>query len=754
MLDLLRRIVQEVNAASDLDQALNVIVRRVKQVMEVDVCSVYLMDHEARQLVLMATEGLNNEAVRQVRLNVEEGLVGLVAERAELVNLGEAPAHPRYRYFPATGEERYHAFLGVPIIHHRTVMGVLVVQQHSDTPYDTNAVNFLVTIASQLAGAIAHADAVGGIDGLREQRHDLRKPLQGLPGAPGVAIGTAVVVHPHASVEAVPDRQCQDPVAEEARFLAAVGEVRTELREMINRMSELLPAGDLALFEAYLMMLDGDNLVSATVSGIQAGSWAPAALRDTVLEHVRIFQSMDDPYLRERAEDIRDLGRRILQRLQEGTQSRTEFPKHTVLVGEEITASMLAEVPPKRLTGVVSVRGSRTSHVAILSRALGVPAVMGAEDLPVGRLDGREVIADGYSGRVYIEPTADIRKEFVRLQKEEAALSAELKALKNRPAETPDGRRIPLYANTGLVADIQPSLNSGAEGVGLYRTEFPFMVRDSFPGEEEQRQVYRQVLEKFHPRPVTMRTLDIGGDKALPYFPIKEDNPFLGWRGIRITLDHPEIFLLQIRAMLKSSTGLDNLSLLLPMVSRTTEVDEALELVHRAFAELREEGVAIKMPRMGVMVEVPSAVYQAAALARRVDFLSIGTNDLTQYLLAVDRNNPHVAEIFDPLHPAVIRAISDVVTGAHYYSKPVSVCGEMAGDPAAAILMIGLGMDALSMSASSLPRIKWVIRTFSFDRARGLLHEVLDMEDPHEIRAHLNAALEHAGLGGLVRAGK
>ena len=326
-------------------------------------------------------------------------------------------------------------------------------------------------------------------------------------------------------------------------------------------------------------------------------------------------------------------------------------------------------------------------------------------------------------------------------------------ALRDLPAKTEDGIEISLLVNSGLLSDITPSLQSGAEGIGLYRTEFPFMERQKFPSEEEQRNIYRQVLESFHPRPVTLRTLDVGGDKALPYFPIVEDNPFLGWRGIRITLDHPEIFLVQVRAMIRASLGLNNLKILLPMISDINELNEAQGLIHQVYGELLEEGEKVVMPEVGVMIEVPSAVYQAGNLARRVDFLSIGTNDLTQYLLAVDRNNSRVANLYDSLHPAVIRAILQVVESARAHNKPVSVCGEMAGDPIAALLLLAMGIDSLSMSVSSLPRVKWVIRNITRERARQILSDVLLIEDTAGVRKHLNKTFEEAGMGGLVRAG-
>ena len=763
MLSTLRGIVQAVNEARNLDQALTIIVARLQEALLVEVCSVYLADNSSRELILMASKGLNAESIGQVQLAFNQGLVGLVAERAEPVNLDNAPDHPRYRYFPETGEERYHAFLGVPIIHHRQLLGVLVAQRHADQRFDEDSVTFLITIAAQLAGAIAHATVSGGIDANLDRLSNAtlppratlpERPLQGLPGAAGVAIGVAVVPYPFADIGAIPDRPVAEVSVEQSRFLQAVEAVRRDIDAMRQRFKDSLPSGDQALFDAYAMMLDSDSLVGATLQRIAEGNWPPGALRDTLQEHIRVFQAMDDEYLRERGDDIRDLGRRILLRLQGSDAVSVSYPAQTLLVGEEITASMLAEVPPDRLCGVVSIRGSRTSHSAILCRALGIPAVMGVTDLPLGRIAGCHLIADGYSGRVYLNPDDNIRREYLRLQREEVELSQELRAICTLPAETPDGVRLPFYANTGLASDIGPSRDSGAEGIGLYRTEFPFMIRSGFPSEQEQLQVYRQVLAAFAPQPVTMRTLDVGGDKALPYFPIKEDNPFLGWRGIRITLDHPEIFLAQVRAMLQANGEFGNLRLLLPMISSVSEVEESQALIRRAHRELVEDGIAITLPPVGVMIEVPSAVFQAEALARRVDFLSIGTNDLTQYLLAVDRNNSRVAELYDSLHPAVLEALIQITEAAHRQQRPVSVCGEMAGDPAAALLLLGIGVDALSMNSSSLLPIKWVIRSFTQQRAKQLLAEALTMEDPVPIRLHLQAALESAGLGGLVRAGR
>ncbi|NWA01178.1 phosphoenolpyruvate--protein phosphotransferase [Pseudomonas gingeri] len=751
MLNTLRKIVQEVNSAKDLKAALGIIVLRVKEAMGSQVCSVYLLDPETNRFVLMATEGLNKRSIGKVSMAPNEGLVGLVGTREEPLNLENAADHPRYRYFAETGEERYASFLGAPIIHHRRVVGVLVIQQKERRQFDEGEEAFLVTMSAQLAGVIAHAEATGSIRGLgREGKGIQEAKFIGVPGSPGAAVGTAVVMLPPADLDVVPDKAISDIDAELALFKTAIEGVRSDMRTLSAKLATQLRPEERALFDVYLMMLDDASLGSEVTNIIKTGQWAQGALRQVVTDHVNRFELMDDAYLRERASDVKDLGRRLLAYLQSERQQAMVYPDNTIMVSEELTAAMLGEVPEGKLKGLVSVLGSGNSHVAILARAMGIPTVMGLVDLPYSKVDGIEMIVDGARGEVFTNPSELLRKQYASVVEEERQLSQGLDALRELPCVTLDGHRMPLWVNTGLLADVARAQQRGAEGVGLYRTEVPFMINQRFPSEKEQLAIYREQLSAFHPQPVTMRSLDIGGDKSLSYFPIVEDNPFLGWRGIRVTLDHPEIFLVQTRAMLKASEGLNNLRILLPMISGTHEVEEALHLIHRAWGEVRDEGTDVPMPPVGVMVEIPAAVYQTRELARQVDFLSVGSNDLTQYLLAVDRNNPRVADLYDYMHPAVLQALQNVVRDAHAEGKPVSICGEMAGDPAAAVLLMAMGFDSLSMNATNLPKVKWMLRQISLSKSQELLAQVMTIDNPQVIHSTLQLALKNLGLARMA----
>lgn len=744
MLEELRRIVQRVSVAGDLSEALEVIVSSVKSSLNVSVCSIYLHDQMLDRYLLMATRGLNQEAVGNVFLGPKEGLVGMVVSREEPINLERADAHPNYQYIPETGEERYSSFLGVPIIHHRHVLGVLVVQQVDQRRFDEGEEAFLITLSAQLSGTIAHAESTGDLVQLIRpiSGTDGEFEFHGLPGAPGVGIGEVVIISPVADLYAVESVEARSVKAELEEYHQAVENTRKDIWELAHGLSGVISEQERLLFTAYVQMLDDHSLGKEVKERIHQGVSAQSAWSEVIIAHARKFDAMEDAYLKERAADLRDLGRRVLGHMQKNVQKDIIYPENAILVGEELSAATLAMVPVERLAGLVSIKGSTNSHLAILARAMGIPTVVGVQGLRYGRLRAKKLIIDGYRGHVYINPTAEHLSQYEAIREEDRQLLTELESLRDEPAVSLDNHKVRMLVNTGLMADVRISLERGAEGVGLYRSEVPFFTRQRFPTEEEQRQFYREQLEAFYPRPVVMRTLDIGGDKALPYFPIEEANPFLGWRGIRITLDHPEIFLAQVRAMMKASIGLDNLRLLIPMISSVKELEMSLELIYRAYDELTEEDhLDIKMPRIGAMIEVPSAIFLARELARRVDFLSVGSNDLTQYILAVDRNNPQVADLYQTMHPAVLSAINHVVKAAHAEGKNAGVCGELAGDPLGALLLLAMGYDSLSMNASNLLKVKAVIRKSNISEIRALLREILHLPDADAVREMLLGAV-------------
>lgn len=743
MLDSLRIITQEVNSAADLSTAMKVIVQRVCAAMKVKACSLYLRD-ERRHFVLRATEGLHPDSIGNVSMSENEGLVGYLAKRGEPINLKNAEAHSRFLYFEETGEERFASFLGVPIIHQKEVLGVLSVQQPERRRFDESEEAFLVTLSAQLSGIIAHAQATGGFDKYTQESPDAH--FLGMPGVQGIAIGTLVVYSPAADLSSVPFQKCDDTESEVRFFHESLGVARKEIQDLGERLCDRLTPEEQALFDAYLAMLDDAIMIREVVEIIHKGVVAPYAWSQVILQHAQTFSAMPDPYLRERSADVRDLGRRVLNCLQQSVSQDRHYPDNTILVGEELTASVLGEVPREKLGGIISIQGSASSHLAILAKTMGIPTVMGAVDFPFTQFDSSCAIVDGYRGSVYVNPSDEILEEYQALLREDEAMVKSYESLRELACETLDHHRVPLWVNTGLIADVTRSIERGAEGVGLYRTEVPFLMRDSFPTEAEQCKIYREQLSMFAPRIVTMRTLDIGGDKALSYFPIKEDNPFLGWRGIRVTLDHPEIFLAQVRAMMRASEGWDNLRIMLPMISSIQELEEAQVLIYRGYNELKEEGLPIEMPPVGVMIEVPAAVYQARELAARSDFLSVGSNDLTQYLLAVDRNNAMVADLYSSYHPAVLHALQQIVSSGHSQGTPVSICGELAGDPGFAILLMAMGFDVLSMNSTNLPKVKSVIRAVTLEQAEELLESVMLLPDAESISISVESALKRFGI--------
>ncbi|EPJ5250363.1 phosphoenolpyruvate--protein phosphotransferase [Klebsiella aerogenes] len=748
MLTRLREIVEKVASAPRLNEALDILVTDVCKAMETEVCSVYLADNDRRCYYLMATRGLKKPRGRTVALAFDEGLVGLVGRLAEPINLADAQKHPSFKYIPAVKEERFRAFLGVPIIQRRQLLGVLVVQQRELRQFDESEESFLVTLATQMAAILSQSQLNALFGQYRQTR------IRALPASSGVAIAEGWMDASLPLMEQVYEASTLDTASERERLTGALEEAANEFRRYSKRYAAGAQKETAAIFDLYSHLLSDARLRRELFDEVDKGSVAEWAVKKVIEKFAEQFAALSDGYLKERAGDLRTLGQRLLFHLDDTTQGPNTWPERIILVADELSATTLAEVPQDRLVGVVVRDGAANSHAAIMVRALGIPTVMGA-DIQPSLLHGHMLIVDGYRGDLLVDPEPVLLQEYQRLISEENELSRLAEDDLERASELKSGERVKVMLNAGLSPEHEEKLGSFIDGIGLYRTEIPFMLQSGFPSEEEQVAQYQGMLQMFNSKPVTLRTLDIGADKQLPYMPISEENPCLGWRGIRITLDQPEIFLIQVRAMLRANAATGNLSILLPMVTSLEEVDEARRLIERASREVEEMiGYAIPRPRLGVMLEVPSMVFMLPQLANRIDFVSVGTNDLTQYILAVDRNNTRVANMYDCLHPAVLRALAMIAHDAERFGIDLRLCGEMAGDPMCVTILVGLGYRHLSMNGRSVARVKYLLRRIDIEEAQELSRRSLEAQMTTEVRHQVAAFMERRGLGGLIRGGR
>jgi phosphotransferase system enzyme I (PtsP) len=743
VLNTLRDITQAVAAARDLEAALELLVGQIKAAMSTQCCSIYILDRN--ELVLSATDGLKPSAVGQVRMPLTEGLVGLVAEREEAINLADARAHPRFKLFPEVAEEEYRAFLAAPIIYQKQLLGVIVVQQPSARQFSEGEEAFLMTLAAQLAMAIRGLKQKASV-----KEDQLQILFQGTPASNGIAIAHALVLGGQISLEQ-PDQTATDIPNELERLKAAIERCRNTLSTLAQRFDREQDEEVVSIFSALQLLLEEASLGGEYRDEVLAGWCAESAVSRVSLRYITQFMAMEDPYLKERASDIRDLGQKVLRQLIEPERLELNADKPVILVTREADTTLLAEFPRQKLAGIVTELGGVNSHAAILARALGVPAITGVDQVLAADIDKKLLVLNATRGQLMVSPSPAVVGEYRSLLSAERALQRQYAKELNLPAETVDGKRIHLYMNAGLLSGLASEIAEGADGIGLYRTEIPFMLQQRFPSESEQVKVYRQVLEAASGRPVVMRTLDVGGDKPLPYFPIKEENPFLGWRGIRLSLDHPELFLVQIRAMLQASGSGEQLHILLPMVSNLDEIEQSLEYIEQAYSELKSDvNPELKRPKVGIMLEVPALLFQLDEVAKRVDFVSVGSNDLTQYLLAVDRNNPRVSALFDSYHPGILRSLKQARETCRLYGLGASVCGELAGEPGGALLLVAMGYNRLSMNQGSLARINYLLRRVRSDELEQLLAEALTLKSGSEVRQLVHDYLGQRELAAIL----
>ncbi|HAD03395.1 MAG: phosphoenolpyruvate--protein phosphotransferase [Desulfuromonadales bacterium GWD2_61_12] len=753
----------------DLDETLDNIVTLVAKRMRTEVCSIYLLDDDAITLRLRASRGLSRKAIGKVSLKMGEGLTGLAAEERRIVAIQEPQNHPRYKYFKETGEERYHSFLGLPLFDRKAPLGVVAIQTKDPREFSAEEISALSTIAFQVSSIVINARLLDSIrqkeaestrfarelESTRQTLLQREAPiiaqsgevaLRGAIAYPGVTSGPAHVMDERLGFADVGDVAEIDCAAELDRLESAIEKTRIQTLYLEKRVAERLSSEDAAIFHTHLMILEDRGFIDKLKREIETRHSAAYALKKVVGEYLEAFGRMDDQYLRERAADMEDIGKRLLANLVGGDNGHFQLHHPGILVARELLPSDMAALDHEQIRGIVTEAGEKNSHAVIMAKSLGIPALVGVKGLLKQVNPDDPLILDANSGCLYVKPAPRIISEYKRLEEDSSREIHRLEEFRDLPALTKDGIRITLRANIGLVSDVDIARRNGAEGVGLYRTEFPYMARSDFPDRDDQYQLYRRVVEGFDGKPVTIRTLDIGGDKALPYFsPPVEDNPFMGWRSVRVSLDNRDIFRTQIEAILMA--GLHGpVKILFPMISGLEELRACREVIAEASRNLSNDGIyAADTIPFGIMIEVPAAVQMAERLAREVDFFALGTNDLIQYMLAADRNNPLVKRFYEPLHPAILSVLNQVSAITRRLDKGLCLCGEMASDPVNLIPLIGMGIREFSMPAPFIPRTKAFLQGLDSKVAAHAAKEVLAMDDSTRIRAHLTRVLERIG---------
>jgi len=751
---LLEDISQIVISSHNLRETLDHITALLAERMGVEVCSVYLVEEE--RLVLFSTKGLNPSAVGTVRMAPDEGLTGLTFQEARPVNVEHVELHPRNKFFPGIGEEIFHSYLGVPLMHRGKTMGVLAVQTKEHRSFTSDEVRLLVTAAGQLSSTIAYAQLLDK----EAEEVDASPPsgvfLRGIAVSGGVARGVAYPLLKDFGLEVYAQEPAEKPEKELEKFETALSRSMADIEGLRHQVVKALSEEDGGIFHAHIMILQDRNMQEKVRSRIHAGRSAAEAVSTVARDYIDAFLALEDPYIRERAADIRDVAQRLLKHLLEESppSDGPEFREPTVVIAQDLTPSEFVQMIQPNLAGVVLAQGGRNSHTAILCRSSGIPAVVGLDtDLP-HLTSGQPVILDGNAGLLYLSPSEQVVTEYKRLAEDAGRLNAELRSHIQEPSRTRDGLSIRLMGNAALLSDIPRILEGGGEGIGLYRTEFPFLIRSDFPDEEAQVGIYGKILNALNGRPATLRTLDIGGDKNLPYLRIpKEDNPHLGWRSIRVSLEMQAPFRIQIRALLRASLQ-GPLRLMFPMISTVEELQQAREILEEEIQVLSKRGIEVPPVSVGAMIEVPSAALAIDRLAPQADFFSIGTNDLIQYLLAVDRANRRVAHLYDPLHPIVLDVIAGVVSSARGLDRTVSVCGEMASRTLGAAALIAMEVEELSVSPGALPRIRRLIQTVDAGRLKSLAPQLRRAAGASDVRALLEEEFRTVGVPPSLWAGE
>ena len=713
--------------STDIDGFLQQLVVTVSGHMQVDVCSIYLFDEPAQSLSLAATHGLNPDLIGQVRLGIDEGLVGSAIREGRVISVGKASTAPEFKYIPGLDEERFESFLAVPIMRGIERVGVLVVQREEQDRFDNSDALALRAVTSQLAGAVENARIFVDIHKARGPEATEAEPTEARVIAAEVA-SEGFAVAPASVVKRLPwrdifARQIGHRSLGSADLRRAVEATETQLNGLQAKVDAKLDDVASLIFDAQLFLLKDPEFVGAMCRQIDTGVGAADALAQITNEYVGMFERSSNAYMREKAKDVEDLAVRLLRNLVGDELRGAQRQQGHIIIATDLYPSDILKLCSEDAAGIILTSGGVTSHLSFLARSLGLPMLI-VDDAMVDLRDGTELLLDAHVGNLYINPDPDIIDKLRKHHDNERALPD---PLPNRPTETRDGAPIRLLANINLLGDVQAACQLNVSGIGLYRTEFPFMVRSNFPSEEEQIVVYSRLFEQMEGKVVTIRTLDVGGDKMLAYYDhTSEQNPTLGLRSIRFSMRHREVFHQQIRAILRAGAGAHDLRIMFPMISSVDEFEEARTALYHCIDELANEGLPHHAsPRVGMMVEIPSVVDIIDALAQRADFFCIGTNDFVQFMLAVDRANAKVASYYLPHHPAVLRALKRIIEAAHRYGIEASICGEMAHNPRYIRFLLGIGVRALSVDPRLCPRTHDIIGGLSQPEAAEFANRVL-----------------------------
>ncbi len=719
--------------------------------MHVDASSIYIYDVSQNQLILKATHGLNPKVVEEVRMSPSEGLVGLVHERCEAVQASKMQDHPRFKHFPQTNEIRFSSFLGVPLVEHRKSFGVLVAHTEDSRVFVGDEIEMLKAIAAQISSLVSKALLLKQLDLATQAIQPRVSPsasasihLSGTPVGTGIALGKAIQLHPGTPEE--PPRETSNPPEGELQdFHSALEHTINDTIKLVEKISGDVGTEEAAIFHVHLMFLEDQHFQGKIEKYILEGNSVSWSIYETIQEYLSAFSQIDDPYLSEKGADLKDVGYRLLHFL--GHELLAETEKEGILVIEELLPGDMARLDANRIKGIITSSGGIVSHAAILARSLRIPGICLDLDLMKRIHEGDLIALDGKNGSAVVHPGEELMAAFKRRVVLEEQHQEHLDQFREKPCRTQDGVEMKVLANIALENDLNQLFRHGAEGIGLYRTEIFFLSLDRYPEIEEQVEVYQRVFESIpQEQPLMIRTLDLGADKAAPYmgYP-QEGNPYLGCRALRRQLRKPRVLKNQLKSILLASGRREKLSLIFPMVTDVQEIRQAKQLLHECVTDLGDDFNGSKLPEIGMMFEVPSSFMISERFMKEIDFCAIGSNDLTQYLLAVDRNNPQISHLYDPLHPAVLQLIQILIKNADRYQKPVELCGEMASDTDGAVILAGLGLRIFSMNAPLIPTIKERLSMISMPDAERLAREALKSESALQVRnlvrAHFNDPL-------------